>query len=109
VVVAAPPGVVTVTCPLEAGDVVIARDVGLDEVTGATRELTRTRFIVGADSKFVPLIVRVEPGTPIDGEKPEMVGEVDPTRKLVGLVAFPPGLVTATGPDVAPAGTVATI
>jgi hypothetical protein len=57
--------------------------------------------------KFVPVIVTPVPAGPIVGVKPVIVGALPPTVKLLALVAVPPGVVTLSGPVVAPAGTVA--
>jgi hypothetical protein len=60
--------------------------------------------------KFVPLTVTDVPTGPEPGENDEIVGqEVEPTVKSLELVAVPLGWVTATGPVVALAGTVAVI
>ena len=59
-----------------------------------------------APVKFVPLIVTLVPTGPLVGEKLVMVGGLV-TVKLLLLVAVPSGVVTLTGPVVAPAGTVA--
>ena len=60
-----------------------------------------------APVKFVPLIVTLVPTGPLAGVKLVIVGAVDDTVKLVALVAAPPGVVTLSGPVVAPVGTVA--
>ena len=58
--------------------------------------------------KWFPLIVTEVPATPLEGEKPLMVGALLPvTVKLDELVAVPPGVVTVILPVVAPLGTVA--
>ena len=54
--------------------------------------------------KVVPVIVTTVPTSPLVGVKLVIVGD---TVKLVALVAVPPGVVTLSGPVVAPAGTVA--
>ena len=54
--------------------------------------------------KFVPLIVTLVPTSPLVGVKPVIVGA---TMKLVALVAVPAGVVTLSGPVVAPTGTIA--
>jgi hypothetical protein len=54
--------------------------------------------------KFKPLIVTAVPTAPLGGVKLVIVGA---TVKSVALVAVPPSVVTLTGPDVAPVGTVA--
>ena len=59
-----------------------------------------------APVKFVPLIVTLVPTGPLVGAKLVMVGAAM-TVKLVALVAVPPGVVTLSGPVVAPVGTVA--
>ena len=65
--------------------------------------LTRTAV---APVKLVPLIVRFVPTGPLVGVKLVIVGGLI-TVKLLALVAVPPGVVTVSGPVVAPAGTVA--
>ena len=60
-----------------------------------------------APVKFVPLIVTLVPTGPLVGVKLVIVGALALTVKLVALVAVPAGVVTLTGPVVAPAGTVA--
>ena len=57
--------------------------------------------------KFVPLIVTLVPAGPLVGVKLVIVGALAVTVKLLALVAVPPGVVTLSGPVVAPAGTVA--
>ena len=59
-----------------------------------------------APVKFVPLIVTLVPTGPLAGVTLVIVG-AGITVKLVALVAVPPGVVTRTGPVVAPVGTVA--
>ena len=59
-----------------------------------------------APVKFVPVIVTLVPTGPLAGVTLVIVG-AGMTVKLVALVAMPPGVVTLTGPVVAPAGTVA--
>ena len=60
-----------------------------------------------APVKFVPLIVTLVPAGPLVGVKLVIVGALAVTVKLLALVALPPGVVTLSGPVVAPAGTVA--
>ena len=60
-----------------------------------------------APVKFVPLIVTLVPAGPLAGAKLVIVGALALTVKLAALVAVPAGVVTLTGPVVAPAGTVA--
>ena len=57
--------------------------------------------------KFVPLMVTLAPTGPLVGAKLVIVGALADTVKLLALVAVPPGVVTLSGPVVAPAGTVA--
>ena len=59
-----------------------------------------------APVKFVPLIATLVPTGPLVGVKLVIVGG-NSTVKLLALVAVPPGVVTLSGPVVAPAGTVA--
>ena len=59
-----------------------------------------------APVKFVPVIVTPVPTGPFVGVKLAIAG-AGMTVKLVALVAVPPGVITLTGPVVAPAGTVA--
>ena len=59
-----------------------------------------------APVKFAPLIVTTVPTGPLVGVTLVIVG-AEITVKLVALVAVPPGVVTLSGPVVAPVGTVA--
>jgi len=68
--------------------------------------LTPLNATAVAPVKFVPVIVTPVPTGPLVGVKPAIVGGL-PTVKLVVLIAVPPGVVTLTGPVVAPVGTVA--
>ena len=69
--------------------------------------LTALNVTAVAPVKFVPLIVTLVPTGPLVGVKPVIVGGALTTVKLFVLVAVPPGVVTLSGPVVAPAGTVA--
>src|SRR2546422_202810 len=62
-----------------------------------------------APVKFVPLSVTLVPTGPLVGVKLVIVGGLAVTVKLLALVAVPPGVVTLSGPVVAPLGTVAAI
>src|SRR5438552_13673739 len=62
-----------------------------------------------APVKVVPLIVTLVPTGPLVGVKLVIVGALAVTVKLLALVAVPPGVVTLSGPLVAPLGTVAAI
>jgi hypothetical protein len=106
--VAVPPGVVTVIGPVvaPAGTVAVIRDGPLT-LKSALAPLNRTAV---APLKFVPLTVTDVPALPLVGEKLVIVGAgLEMTVKLVALVAVPPGVVTAIGPDAAPSGTIAVI
>jgi hypothetical protein len=59
-----------------------------------------------APVKLVPLIVTLVPTGPLVGAKPVIVGGGTTVNALL-LVAVPPGVVTLSGPVVAPAGAVA--
>jgi hypothetical protein len=60
-----------------------------------------------AVERFVPPMVTQVPTGPVDGPKPDTTGCKSLTVKLLVVVAVPPGVVTDTGPVVAPVGTVA--
>jgi hypothetical protein len=68
--------------------------------------LTPLNVTAVAPLKFVPPIVTLVPTGPLVGVTLVIVGGLT-TVKLLALVAVPPGVVTLTGPVVAPAGTVA--
>jgi hypothetical protein len=68
--------------------------------------LTVLKLTAVAPVKFVPLIVTLVPTGPLVGAKLVIVGALTTVNALV-LVAVPPGVVTLSGPVVAPAGTVA--
>ena len=68
--------------------------------------LTPLNVTAVAPLKFVPLSVTLVPTGPPAGAKLVIVG-AGMTVKLLALVAVPPGVVTLSGPVVAPAGTVA--
>ena len=70
--------------------------------------LVALNFTEVAPVKFVPLIVTLVPTVPVVGEKLVIVGGLVTVKELL-LVAVPLGVVTLTGPVVAPAGTVAEI
>lgn len=61
-------------------------------------------------TKFVPVITTVPPEEPLVGVKPVIVGAAAALMvRGVLLVPTPPGVMTVTGPVLAPAGTVAVI
>ena len=66
--------------------------------------LTPLNVTAVAPAKLVPVIVTTVPAGPLAGVKPVIAGA---TAKLLALVAVPAGVVTLSGPVVAPAGTVA--
>jgi hypothetical protein len=68
--------------------------------------LTVLKVTAVAPAKFAPLIVTLVPTGPLAGAKLVIVGGFT-TVKLLALATVPPGLVTLSGPVVAPAGTVA--
>ena len=70
--------------------------------------LTPLNVTAVAPVKFVPLSVTLLPTGPLVGVKLVSVG-AGMTVKLLVLVAVPPGVVTRSGPVVAPVGTVAWI
>src|SRR5205807_40164 len=104
--VAVPPGVVTLTGPVVAPAGTVAR-IAVSEVTVKVA-LTPLNDTAVAPVKFVPLIVTLVPTGPLVGVKLAIVGGVTTVNELA-LVAVPPGVVTLSGPVVAPAGTVAWI
>jgi hypothetical protein len=107
--VAVPPEVVTDQVPVVAPDgTVVVICVAEATVKVALVPLRATAV---APEKFVPVIVTLVPTGPLPGEKLVIVGgwTVVVTVKFVLLVAVPPPVVTAHGPVVAPAGTVAAI
>src|SRR5207237_932689 len=104
--VAVPPGVVTLSGPVVAPAGTVAW-IAVAEVTVKVA-LTPLNVTEVAPLKFVPLIVTLVPTGPLVGEKLAIVGPLTTVNELV-LLAVPPGVVTLTGPVVAPAGTVAWI
>src|SRR3989442_15780831 len=102
--VAVPPGVVTRTGPVVLTIRPPPRSTLLP-YTPLFRSLPLNVTAV-APVKFVPLIVTLAPTGPLAGVTLVIVG-AGMTVKLVALVAVPPGVVTLTGPVVAPVGTVA--
>src|SRR5205807_1025064 len=104
--VAVPPGVVTLTGPVVAPAGTVAR-IAVSEVTVKVA-LTPLNDTAVAPVKFVPLIVTLVPTGPLVGVKLAIVGGLTTVNELP-LVAVPPGVVTLSGPVVAPAGTVARI
>src|SRR5438876_353704 len=107
VLVAVPPGVVTLSGPLVAPLGTVAAIV----VAELTEKLAFAPLNVTAVApvKFVPVIVTMVPTGPLVGVKLVIVGALAVTVKLLELVAGPPGVVTLSGPLVAPLGTVAAI
>jgi hypothetical protein len=104
--VAVPPGVVTPIGPVVALTGTAAWIV-VAEFT-VKPALTPLNVTAVAPMKLAPLTVTLVPTGPLAGVKLVIVGGLI-TVKLPALVAVPPGVVTAMGPVVAPAGTVAWI
>lgn len=77
-------------------------------ITVNTAEVPLNRTEV-APVKFTPVMVTAVPAPPEVGLKPVIPGAGGSTVKLLADVATPPGLVTDTEPEEAPAGTVAVI
>ena len=101
-----PPGVVTLIGPVVAL-VGVVTWIAVSEVTVKLAALPLNVTDV-APVKFAPLIATPVPTRPLVGVKPVMVG-AGITMKLFVLITVPPGVVTPSGPVVAPAGTVACI
>src|SRR5438477_562074 len=106
VLVAVPPDVVTLSGPVVAPAGTVAW-IAVAEVTVKVA-LTPLNVTEVAPRKFVPLIVTLVPTGPLVGVKLAIVGALTTVNELA-LLAVPPGVVTLTGPVVAPAGTVAWI
>ena len=106
-----PPGCVTTRWPdVAAGATATASDVDVALLALArARRLKVIRLRIAAGSKSVPVIDTLVPGVPTVGVKLVMVGAPPlATVKGEGLLAEPPGAVTAIDPVVAPTGTVVT-
>ncbi len=105
--VAVPPGVVTVRVPVvaPAGTVVV---IDVAETTVKVGCAVPLNFTALALVKLVPVIVTAAPTRPLGGLKDVIVG-AGMTVKGVVLVPGPPAVVTVMLPVVAPAGTVVVI
>ena len=106
--VAVPLGVVTrigpVVAPVGTATVILVPA----PFTAKPSAFTLSNETAVAPVKLVPLILTDVPIGPLVGLNDEIVGApVVVTVKFAGLVAVPSGLMTAIGPVVAPAGTVA--
>jgi hypothetical protein len=103
------PLVVTVIGPVVAplGTVTVMLVV-VDEITVALTPLNLTTLLTAVVLKFVPVIITVAPGAPLDGVKPVKVG-IGNTVKLVAVVIATPFTIIDIGPVIAPAGTIALI
>ena len=101
---AVPPGVVTLIGPVVAPAGAVACIVA-SEVTVKLAALPLNVTAV-APVKLVPLIVTLVPTRPFVGVKLVMIG-AGITMKSFVLDAVPPGVVTLSGPVVAPTGTFA--
>jgi hypothetical protein len=105
VLVAVPPGVVTLHMPVVAPEGTVTV-IDVAELTVNDEALVPFRATAVVPVKFVPVRVTVAPTAPLDGEKFVIAGS---TVKLLGLVAVPPAVTTVQVPLVAVAGTVAVI
>lgn len=106
VLVAVPPGLVTLTVPVVVPVATVAV-IWVSEVMLKEAVLPLNRTAVTA-VKLLPVITTDVPTRPRFGLKLVMVGGKI-TVKLVVLMAEPPGVATAIKPVVAPAGTVLVI
>ena len=107
VLVPVPAGVVTATGPVvaPAGTVAV---IWVSEVT-VNVAVVPLNFTAVAPVKPLPVMVTEVPDGPEVGVNEETAGAVPVTVNEAVLVPVPAGVVTATGPVVAPAGTVAVI
>src|SRR5439155_864053 len=96
VLVAVPPGVVTLMRPLVAPLGTVAA-IEVEEFTVKLTALVPLNRTSVAPVKFVPLIVTLLPTRPLVGVKLVIVGGPAVTVKLLELVAVPPGVVTLIG------------
>jgi hypothetical protein len=103
--VAVPAPVLTLIFPVVAPAGTMALSL-VGESTVTLLDRVPLKVTPGAPVKLAPLTITIVPITPLDGVKLVIRGA---TRKLAALVAVPPGVVTAIGPLVAPAGTIAVI
>ena len=106
VLVAVPAGVVTLTGPVVAPTGTVAW-IAVAEVT-VKLALNVLNLTAVAPVKFAPLIVTLVPTGPLVGAKLVIVGGGTIVNAVL-LVAVPAGVVTLSGPVVAPTGTVAWI
>jgi hypothetical protein len=100
-----PAGVVTATGPVVAPVGTVA--VMLESETTLNVAAVPLKPTAVAPVKALPVIVTVVPAGPEEGESDETVGRGAVTVNDPELVPVPAGVVTATGPVVAPLGTVA--
>ena len=100
---AVPPGVVTVSVPEKPLPTVAVSEVALMTVKDAASRPPKATSI--APVKFVPVMVTTVPVPPLLGVKEVMVGAGSQVKTPV-LVAVPLGVVTVSGP-VAPLPTIA--
>jgi hypothetical protein len=109
VLVAVPPGVVTLIVPVVApvGTVTVICVPALFTVNPVA--LTLLNFTEVAPVRFVPVIATLVPTGPKVGVNDVIVGAASVTVKSEALVATPLGVATVILPVVAPVGTVAVI
>jgi len=105
VLVAVPPGVVTVIIPVAPLPTVAVIEVALTPVKEAVAVPPKATAVVPV--KFVPVIVTTAPAAPVDGVNEVMVG-AGMKVKVPVLATVPPGVVTLIVP-VAPLPIVAVI
>ena len=101
--VAVPAAVVTLSFPVVA-PVGTTAWIAVADVTAKFVELTPLNFTASIPVKFNPLMVTTLPTWPLAGVKLAITGAA---TKFAALVPVPPGVVTLSGPVVAPVGTVA--
>jgi len=102
---AAPPTVTTTLPVVAPAGTVVVIEVLLQVPTVAVVPLNFTVLVLCVAPKFVPVIVTEAPTAPEVGDRLVIVGDT----VNEGPVTVTPLTVTATGPDVAPVGTVAVI
>src|SRR2546425_1133382 len=105
--VVVPPGVVTLSGPVVAPLGTVAA-IEVEELT-VKLALVPLKVTAVAPVKLVPVIVTLVPTGPLVGVKLVIVGGLATTVNALALVVVPPGVVTLSGPLVAPVGTVAAI
>ena len=103
--IAVPPGPVTLIGPALTPEGTVA-SIRVSERTLMSTAAVPLNLTAVVPTNPLPVIVTSVPACPLSGWKFSIVS-TGSTVKLAALVAVPPGAVTATGPVVPPAGTVA--